>query len=141
VKGLRLYVSCCSLFYTIIHLHCKYLAFQVSDGFLIKTYDTAVTIPSRGPGPVPLPTDEFAVIPLVSDEDTELSVTRQLTSVYLVEPRRVSSAVLKFSGTLGMRNGQDKRSATIMAFSHFVLEDSACRYMFADIQGKYYILP
>ena len=61
--------------------------------------------------------------------------TRKLLSVYLVEPRRASSAVLKFSGTLGMNNRVDKRSATIMAFSHFVLEDSACQYMFADIQG------
>lgn len=59
-----------------------------------------------------------------------------MKSVYLVEPRRASSAVLKFSGTLGMHNRPDRRSATIMAFSHFVLENSACKYMFADIQGK-----
>ncbi|KAH7929146.1 hypothetical protein BV22DRAFT_1081458 [Leucogyrophana mollusca] len=48
----------------------------------------------------------------------------------------MSSAVLKFSGTIGMRNHIDKRSATIMAFSHFVLENTACEYMFADIQGS-----
>ena len=68
-----------------------------------------------------------------ADDPTELST---LTSIYLVEPRRASSAVLKFSGTLGMVHRSDRRSATIMAFSHFVLEDAACRYMFADIQGK-----
>ncbi|KAG2088736.1 uncharacterized protein F5147DRAFT_532075, partial [Suillus discolor] len=47
-----------------------------------------------------------------------------------------SSAVLKFSGTLGICNHTDKRSATIMAFSHFWLESSACEYMFADLQGS-----
>jgi hypothetical protein len=52
-----------------------------------------------------------------------------------VEPRRISSAVLKYSGTLGIGNGEDKLSATITAFSHFVVENSACQYMFADIQG------
>ncbi|KZP10252.1 kinase-like protein, partial [Athelia psychrophila] len=56
--------------------------------------------------------------------------------IYLVEPRRVSTAVLKFSGTLGVRNGIDKRTATISAFSHFVVGSTACNYMFADIQGS-----
>jgi hypothetical protein len=56
--------------------------------------------------------------------------------VYLVEPRRASSAVLKFSGTLATHNHLDKWSATIMAFSHFIIEDTACLYMFADIQGE-----
>jgi len=55
-------------------------------------------------------------------------------SVYLVEPRWASSAILKFSGTLGMSHHSDRWSATITAFSHFVLENSACGYMFADIQ-------
>jgi len=35
-----------------------------------------------------------------------------------------------------MHNRTEKRSATIMAFSHFVVENSACHYMFADIQGE-----
>ena len=67
--------------------------------------------------------------------EVEGSDTRVLASVYLVEPRRASSAVLKFLGTLSAQNRQDKRSATVMAFSHFVIEDTACQYMFADIQG------
>ena len=67
-------------------------------------------------------------------------LTCEPTSIYLVEPRRVSSAVLKFSGTLGIRNRTDKRSATIMAFSHFVLESSACEYMFADLQGMHWFI-
>jgi hypothetical protein len=69
------------------------------------------------------------------DEDEADSDTRELTSVYLVEPRHASSAVLKFSGTLGAQNRQDKRTATVTAFSHFAVEDTACQYMFADIQG------
>jgi hypothetical protein len=59
-----------------------------------------------------------------------------LVAVYLVEPSWASSAVLKFSGTLGMPHCSDRQSVTIMAFSHLVLENTACRYMFTDIQGK-----
>ena len=99
--------------------------FHVSDGFLIKTYHVRN---ANGPGSAD--TSSFG-------EDGSDNHTRVLTSVYLVEPRRASSAVLKFSGTLGAQNRQDKRSATIMAFSHFVVEDTACQYMFADIQGSH----
>jgi hypothetical protein len=98
------------------------LAFQVSDGFIIKTYSSNVA-----------PIDAELQAPICE----EVSTTHEPTSIYLVEPRRVSSAVLKFSGTLGIRNRTDKRSATIMAFSHFVLESSACEYMFADLQGMH----
>ena len=70
------------------------------------------------------------------EDPAALDGTSTLVSVYLVEPRRASSAVLKFSGALGMLQRFDRRSATIMAFSHFVLEEAACGYMFADIQGK-----
>ena len=68
----------------------------------------------------------------------EGSDTHVLASVYLVESCHASSAVLKFSGTLSAQNCQDKQSATVMAFSHFVLEDTTCQYMFADIQGTHY---
>jgi hypothetical protein len=82
--------------------------------------------------------DDPNVVPEEQPEDpADFVGSATLVSVYLVEPRRASSAVLKFSGTLGMPHRSDRRSATIMAFSHFVLENAACRYMFADIQGKY----
>lgn len=93
-------------------------AFQVSKAFLIKCYGPAATSTAA----------VFAV-------DGAIVITQEVHSVYLVEPRRISSAVLKFSGTLGMSTRMDKRSATIMAFSHFVMSSTACRYMFADIQG------
>ena len=95
-----------------------HVAFQISQGFLIKTYDEQP------------PHASF-------EEAIEGETSRNVSSVYLVEPRRASSAVLKFSGTLGMYNRMDKRTATIMAFSHFVLESSGCQYMFADIQGTF----
>ncbi|KAG1782532.1 kinase-like domain-containing protein [Suillus placidus] len=98
-------------------------AFQVSDGFIIKTYSDAGQV-----------VDVEAELQTPISED--IIPTHEPTSIYLVEPRRVSSAVLKFSGTLGVRNRTDKRSATIMAFSHFILESSACEYMFADLQGS-----
>jgi hypothetical protein len=54
---------------------------------------------------------------------------------WLIEERR-SSSVTKFSGTLqhdGSR--QDPLSATIYAFSHFVLWHSKETRVFADLQG------
>jgi hypothetical protein len=59
---------------------------------------------------------------------------------YLVEPRRTSTAVTKFSGTFGATKKADKISATISAFSHFVMGHTACTLTFADIQGHYNIL-
>ncbi|KAN0109248.1 Protein kinase-like domain containing protein [Russula decolorans] len=94
--------------------------FQVSDGFLIKAY-------ANDPSPEPEERPE---------DLADFVGKSTLVSVYLVEPRRASSAVLKFSGALGMPHRFDRRSATIMAFSHFVLEEAACGYMFADIQGS-----
>lgn len=93
-------------------------AFQVSKAFIIKFYGPAA-----------------ATNATVSVVDGAVVITQEVHSVYLVEPRRISSAVLKFSGTLGMSTRIDKRSATLMAFSHYVMGSTACRYMFADIQG------
>jgi len=93
--------------------------FQVSNGFLIKIYR-----------------DDAGPQNEAEDGVAENIIPPLLLSVYLVEPRRASSAVLKFSGTLGMHNRFDRRSASVMAFSHFVVESSACKYMFADIQGS-----
>ena len=97
-----------------------FVDFQVSSGFLIKTYTN---------NPIPEPEQQPEGL-------ADFVGTSTLVSIYLVEPRRASSAVLKFSGALGVSHRFDRRSATIMAFSHFVLEVAACRYMFADIQGK-----
>ncbi|KAL0953004.1 hypothetical protein HGRIS_007209 [Hohenbuehelia grisea] len=90
--------------------------FRISDGFLIKVY-----APSD-------PEDH-------SEHFGEPAFAAVLKAAYLVEPRRASTAVFKFSGTLGVSNRIDKKSATIMAFSHFVLQETACQYMFSDIQG------
>ncbi|KAG9227116.1 hypothetical protein CCMSSC00406_0009648 [Pleurotus cornucopiae] len=49
-------------------------------------------------------------------------VMERFNAVYLVEPRRTSFAVLKFSGTLGTLNNIDQKTATMSAFSHYVLE-------------------
>ncbi|KAL0960001.1 hypothetical protein HGRIS_011653 [Hohenbuehelia grisea] len=89
---------------------------RISDGFLIKVY-----APSD-------PEDH-------SEHLGEPAFAAVLKAAYLVEPRRASTAVFKFSGTLGVSNRIDKKSATIMAFSHFVLQETACQYMFSDIQG------
>ena len=97
-----------------------YVDFQVSSGFLIKAYAND-------------PSLELEEQP---EDPADVVGSSTLVSVYLVEPRRASSAVLKFSGALGVPHRSDRRSATIMAFSHFVLEVTACAYMFADIQGK-----
>jgi hypothetical protein len=58
-------------------------------------------------------------------------------STYLVEPFRSSSVVRKFSGTLGVTADHDKLAMTIMSFSHFVMEYTACTMAMADLQGKF----
>jgi len=94
-------------------------AFQVSDGFLIKIYQVLMKDSVREGTPDSL--------------DNELNSS--LSAVYLVEPHRISTAVQKFLGTLGISNWPDKLSVTIMAFSHFVIQETACEYMFSDLQG------
>jgi hypothetical protein len=56
-------------------------------------------------------------------------------STYLVEPFRSSSVVRKFSGTLGATVDSDKLAMTILAFSHFILERTACTMAMVDTQG------
>ena len=68
------------------------------------------------------------------DQDDTQTKTEP-TSVYLVEPLRKNSSVTKYSGTLGALHSHDQRTSTMAAFSHYVAEDTACRYIFADIQG------
>ncbi|KAG1839808.1 hypothetical protein DFJ58DRAFT_859119 [Suillus subalutaceus] len=78
---------------------------QVSDGFIIKTYSDAGQVVN-------------VEVELQTPISENIIPTHQPTSIYLVEPRRVSSAVLTYFETLGVRNCTDKQSATIMAFSH-----------------------
>lgn len=59
----------------------------------------------------------------------------ELEDAHLVEPFRTSSVVTKFSGTLGSSVATDKLTSTVLAFSHFVLENTACLLAFADLQG------
>ncbi|KAF7970555.1 hypothetical protein HWV62_23733 [Athelia sp. TMB] len=99
--------------------------FQVSDAFIMKAYDPVLERPVEK-DPIP---------PGMGSEDEEDPIT-SFKQVFLVEPRRLSSAVIKFSGTLGVTNRNEKRSATMTAFSHWVIENTACEYMFADIQGS-----
>lgn len=59
---------------------------------------------------------------------------------YIVEPRRKSTTVHRFTGTLGQGSGSDKPTNTILAFNHWVVQNTACQLSFADIQGKYLTL-
>ena len=59
----------------------------------------------------------------------------ELSGIYLVEPMRLTTTVVKFSGTLGSTTCSDLRSLTVTAFAHYVAEQTACRYVFVDIQG------
>ena len=100
-------------------LHFGFLpAFQVLDRFLIKIYQAQEGMPDS-----------------VDDE-----LNSSLSAVNLMEPCRISTAVQKFSGTLGVSNRPDKLSATIMAFSHFVIQETTCKYMFSDLQGNGLVL-
>ncbi|KDR77949.1 hypothetical protein GALMADRAFT_1294976 [Galerina marginata CBS 339.88] len=64
-----------------------------------------------------------------------------IPDAYLVEPRRVSTSVTKFSGTLGSSTRTDKLSGTISAFAHYVAMSSACKLVFADLQGSMHYNP
>ena len=70
------------------------------------------------------------------DEDhAHAGPTEEVSEVYLAEPLRLTTTVVKFSGTLGSTTRSDLRSLTVTAYSHYVAEQTACRYIFADIQG------
>ena len=64
------------------------------------------------------------------------SLDEEVAEVYLVEPMRLTSTVIKYSGTLGSTTRTDMRSMTMAAFAHYVVEETACQYVFADIQGR-----
>lgn len=63
------------------------------------------------------------------------------SAVWLVEPLRTKSFD-KFTGTLQHPSPerQDKCGLTIAAFTHHVYETSNRTIVFADLQGKFYIL-
>nr|VWP02501.1 Reducing polyketide synthase FUB1 (EC (Fusaric acid biosynthesis protein 1) [Ganoderma boninense] len=100
--------------------------FDVSDAFLIKSYKpkpSTVTPAEHADGG--------------NDEDTtDVASTEEVSAVYLVEPLRLSTTVVKFSGTFGSTTRNDLRSLTVSAYAHYVAEQTACRYVFADIQGS-----
>lgn len=72
----------------------------------------------------------FIILVMAAEEEDEAE-----PEPYLVEPLRTSSVVQKFTGTFGSTQDTDKLSATILTFSHFVLQQTACRLAMADIQG------
>jgi hypothetical protein len=83
----------CTIFLFMLSIHLgSFVVFQISSGFLIKTY---VNIPSHVSEEQP-------------DDTTDLVRSSALVSVYLVEPQWASSAILKFSGTLGMPHRSDR---------------------------------
>lgn len=71
-----------------------------------------------------------------SEISQDLEASSEAEEVYLVEPRRLTSNVIKYTGTLGSTARSDLRSLTMTAFAHFIAEQTACQYIFADIQGR-----
>ncbi|KAJ7025599.1 adaptin N terminal region-domain-containing protein [Mycena alexandri] len=86
--------------------------FKVSDGFIILEA-------------FPPPSDDT----VEDDNDEDCGFT------YLVEPLR-STTVTKFTGTFGASTATDKLTSTVLAFSHYVMQDTACFLAFADLQGS-----
>ncbi|KAG9026071.1 hypothetical protein FS837_004744, partial [Tulasnella sp. UAMH 9824] len=69
------------------------------------------------------------------DEGSDLEVSQEeLSEVFLVEPRHSTTQVEKYRGTMDNQNWSDHLGATMNAFAHFVVMDSACEYMSADLQ-------
>ncbi|KAJ7231475.1 hypothetical protein B0H12DRAFT_1239951 [Mycena haematopus] len=75
--------------------------------------------------------DAFAiVVRSQSGQDVNLA--------YLVEPLRSTTVVEKFSGTIGgSDNSPNQLSSTMSAFTHYILEKTACRFAITDLQGEY----
>ncbi|KIO17725.1 hypothetical protein M407DRAFT_84669, partial [Tulasnella calospora MUT 4182] len=57
---------------------------------------------------------------------------------FLVEPLRSTTAVIKFSGTLGSRAATDGLSGTITAFAHYAAQILAAKRVFCDLQGSHH---
>jgi hypothetical protein len=82
--------------------------------------------------------DAFMILAHADEPDSDaLMAATNDSDAYLVEPFRTSSVVTKFTGTLGSSAATDKLSSTVLAFSHFVLEQTACLMAFADLQGVF----
>lgn len=90
---------------------------NVADAFIIKVVSIPTSVDSSSPS-----------------QELETTEDLDFSAVYLVEKHR-SSTVYKYSGTLGASSDRSQRTATVAAFAHFVMENSGCQYMFADIQG------
>ena len=116
-----------------------YLEFEVSDGFLIKSYPpspTRITEPgepadtARSESSVEKEGDTSDITP--GEEESPPPVP---SAIYLVEPYRRNQAVMRFSGTLGVNRTGDQRSTTMAAFAHYMAQETGCTCIFADIQG------
>ena len=81
-------------------------------------------------------TDENESVSESASHESTDKLPEEVSEVYIVEPMRLTSTVVKFSGTLGTSTRSDLRSLTMAAFAHYVAEETACQYLFADIQGS-----
>ncbi|PIL33491.1 hypothetical protein GSI_04114 [Ganoderma sinense ZZ0214-1] len=100
--------------------------FDVSDAFLIKSYKPSTsTVP-----PVEHIDGDH------EEDRAHAESIKEVSAVYLVEPLRLTTTVVKFSGTFGSTTRTELRSLTVSAYAHYVAEQTACRYIFADIQGS-----
>lgn len=66
--------------------------------------------------------------------------TRSAQDLLLVEPKLSTTQIKRFTGTLGQVKRADKIGATILAFLHWVAQETAGQLVFADVQGLYPLL-
>ncbi|KAJ7812767.1 hypothetical protein B0H13DRAFT_1925939 [Mycena leptocephala] len=84
-------------------------------------------------------TDTFSTLLESDDQEADLSESNEKDipeEAYLVEPLR-SSVVTKSTGTLGSSGATGKLTSTVLAFSHFVMEKTACLLALADLQAVF----
>lgn len=124
IRGLISQVRCVEL-YALLVSQTMLPEFDVSEAFLIKLYKPrSLTVP-----PIERADRDG------EEDSAHVEPTEEVSGVYLVEPLRLTTTVVKFSGTLGSTTRTDLRSLTVIAYSDYVAEQTACRYIFADIQG------
>lgn len=104
--------------------------FDVSGTFLIKLYKSSSAPPTENASDGDNADDDHA-----HDDHAHNNPMEEISGIYLVEPMRLTTTVVKFSGTLSLTTCNDLRSLTVTVFAHYVAQETACHYIFTDIQG------
>lgn len=81
-------------------------------------------------------TDSFIAVIAETPGVTDPNIPHKIADHYLVEPRRTSTNIIRFTGTLGQGPRIDKLGNSVLAFAHWAASHTAGKLVFADLQGE-----